>query len=259
MIAITGYKGDVGSCLLKAYEGCNIEVFGYDGELRSANRILHLAAKSPPASSSEMIESNIVFLKRLIEKAQNENIKELIFFSAASIYGNGNHDEATEETAFYSPSIYGLSKAIGEELLKESELNVLVLRLPAILASLNTTNIISRWHKMLINNEDIVLKNSSKLFNNFISAESIFNFIKNFEFKKKFEVVNLAAKKEMSIKEIVDLMARELQSKSIIIDGGDSSFFSIDTTKAQTHYGFSPESTQEAILSWIRKRSLLEA
>jgi len=255
VIAITGHRGDVGSYLLKMY-GEN-EVFGYDGDLRSASRILHLAAKSSPASSSEIIESNIIFLKRLIEKAENENIKELIFFSAASVYGNGNHGDVTEETAFDSPNIYGLSKALGEELLKDSKLNVIVLRLPAILAPANTTNIISRWHKMLLNNEDVTLKNSSKLFNNFISIESIFDFIREFEFKKKFDVVNLAAKKEMTIKEIVHMMARELESKSLITDGGDSPFFSIDTTKAKINYGFSPESSQKAILSWLQKRSLL--
>lgn len=255
MLLVTGYNGDIGTLLTSMLEKNKIGFLRYDGNLEGVDRIIHLAAKSPPATYDEIISSNILYLKDIIQKAQNSGVKELIFFSAASVYGSLDTDAATEDSPFKTPGIYGLSKALGEEILKESDIKVLAIRLPAILGAKNTTNIIARWYHKIKKDEEVVYMNGQKLFNNFITVESIFNFLKNFTFIEKFDVVNLASKKTMSIVEIVDFMKNTLESNSKLIDGGSSSSFAISTQKAEEKYGFIPEDPRDAILSWICKRS----
>jgi nucleoside-diphosphate-sugar epimerase len=255
MIAITGYKGDIASSLLELYRKNNILIFDYKcNNLNKVNRVLHLAAKSLPSDDDEIIESNILYTKKIIKELENNNVKEVIFFSAMSIYGKRNSHNIDEDTICFSPDIYGLSKLIGEELFKNSNLNVLVLRLPAILGNKNKTNIISRWYQQLLSGENINYYNGNKIFNNFISVDSIFNFLRDFQFKDKFDVVNLASQKDMTIEEILKIMATVVNSKSKLINAGENSYFSISTKKAETKYQFIPQSSKETLLAWLDKR-----
>ena len=236
-----------------------LECKKYDGELGGVDRILHLAAKSPPATYDEIIGSNIIYLKELIKKAEESDVKELIFFSAASVYGSLDAECATEDSPFRSPSIYGLSKALGEEILKSSNLKVLAIRLPAVLGLKNNTNIIARWYRQMKNNDNVTFKNGDKLFNNFITVEALFDFLKDVTLKDRFDTINLASKKTMSIREIVYMMKNTLSSSSYIIDGGFSPSFSISVEKAESLYGFVPQEPEKAILSWIQKKEFCEA
>lgn len=259
MISITGYGGDIGSMLEPMFASSGFYCKKYDGDLKGVYRILHLAAKSPPASYDEIVASNVIFLGELIKKAEQSGVKELIFFSAASVYGSLDSEAADESAPFQNPGIYGLSKAFGEEILRESKLNVLVVRLPAVLGLKNNTNIIARWYRMLKNNEDVVFKNKDKLFNNFITVESIFDFLKDLTLKEKFDIANLASERTMSISDILFSMKKALSSSSNLIDGGISPSFAIDTGKAEAVYGFIPQNPEEAILSWIQKKEFCEA
>lgn len=65
------------------------------------------------------------------------------------------------------------------------------MRLPAVLGLKNNTNIIARWYRMLKNNEDVVFKNKDKLFNNFITVESIFGFLKDLITKKRSSILQI--------------------------------------------------------------------
>lgn len=257
MIAITGFNGDVGSMLLSMFVANGLECKKYDGELDGVDRILHLAAKSPPATYGEIVDSNIIYLKELIKKAEENGVRELIFFSAASIYGSLDVELATEDSPFQTPDIYGLSKALGEEMLKSSNLKVLVIRFPAVLGLRNNTNILARWYNKMKKNETIVYTNGCKLFNNFITIESIFNFLREFKFCEKFDIVNLASQRTMSISEITAFLKNTIGSSSQLIDGGSSPSFAISTEKAEEKYGFMPQDPQGALLSWIQKKETL--
>lgn len=257
-IAITGINGDIGSLLEPMFISSGFNCKNYDMDLIGVDRVLHLAAKSLPATCDEIINSNILFLRELVKNAEQSGVKELVFFSAASVYGSSEIDLVNENSPFQSPSIYGLSKALGEEILRESKLNVLVIRLPAVLGYRNTTNIMARWYHGMKTNEDIVYMNSQKLFNNFITVESIFNFLKVFTFCNKFDVINLASKRTMSVAEIVYFMKNAIGSSSKLVDAGNSAFFAVSTQKAEEKYAFIPEDPREALSSWINKKNVVK-
>lgn len=253
---ITGSSGDVGSILYKFYKREGFDILPFDGKIDiEADRILHLAAKSPPANSEEIIKSNITYLQSVVDFATRNKISELIFFSAISVFGKQNKENVDENDCIIEPDIYSVSKLLGEKILSESLLNVLCLRLPAVLGFKNKTNFLSRCYIKLKNNEDIELTNPHRLFNNFISIENIFNFIKYIKIKRKFDIVNLASRKEMTILATVEVMKKAMNSTSnISILGNNSSFFNISTEMAESEYGFIPCRAKNTITRWIQQR-----
>ncbi len=257
---ITGGFGDVGSMLYKLYKAENMNIYHFEEERNSdTDRVLHLAAKSSPASVEQIINSNIVYLQEIVKYAVDNNIEEMIFFSGIASYGKQDKEDLSETDGTLESEIYGISKLFGEEILKNSPLKVLSIRLPAIMGHRNTTNFMSRCYMKLKNNEDIELTNHDRLFNNFISVNSIFSFLSNFRFTRKYDVVNLAAGKEMTVFEIVKTMKDILKSESIIIrNERKQNFFNISTKKAETEYQFEPESPKVSIANWTEQREKYE-
>lgn len=257
---ITGYKGDVGSILFNLYKEAKEDIVPLDTTVDiNSERIIHLAAKSPPATSDEIIKSNILYLQDIVRYAIRNNIKEIIFFSAVALYGNPTKENLSETDKIERPNLYGVSKLLGEEILKESPINALCLRFPAILCLKNSTNFISRCYLKLKNNNRLELTNPNELFNNFISVESIFRFLTQVKLVEKFDVINLASKKEKTLLEIVTLMKESLNSQSEIeISDKKSNFFNISTQKAEIKYGFVPYSVKDSLEDWIQQRKLYE-
>ncbi|MFC1704331.1 NAD-dependent epimerase/dehydratase family protein [Candidatus Omnitrophota bacterium] len=255
-LLITGHAGDVGSVLFKMFQEAGEDVASLTIENNtSAQRILHLAAKSPPATEHEMRRSNEAFLKEVIAYAEKNKIKEFIFFSAASVYGDIDKEDVYEEGVVATPSFYGSLKLLGEELLKKSSLNVLCLRLPAILSFTNTTNFLSRCFIKLYKNEVLEITNADRLFNNFVSIESIFDFLHRIELNRPFDVINLASKKEKTLRQVVEIIKNELQSKSeLIFSDKRNSFFNLSTQKAEKEYGFVPEAVEKSFKRWVAQR-----
>jgi nucleoside-diphosphate-sugar epimerase len=259
-ILITGYKGDVGSTLYGLYKNSNINICPLDLSVNnvSADRILHLAARSPLALPDEIIQSNILFLQDIIKYAYNNKIKEIIFFSSSSVYGNPDREYLEEHDQIANPDIYGITKLLGEKLLEYSPINVLCLRFPAILSLKNTNNFMSRCYLKLKNDNPIEIINPDKIFNNFISIENIFNFLLQVKVNKKFDVINLASKREKTLFEIVSMIKNISESKSeITISDKICNFFNISTVKAERDYNFIPYRAEDTIKKWIEQKTSL--
>ncbi|MBF0466456.1 MAG: SDR family oxidoreductase [Nitrospirae bacterium] len=257
---ITGSRGDIGSMLYGLYKQHNlpIEPFNADTAPDTATGvIIHMAAKSPPSGADDILNSNIVYLKKVVDYALSHGIDRMIYFSAVSVYGSQNKEDLAETDFLNSPGIYGASKLFGETYLKESALkHVLAIRFPGILGVKNTTNILGRCFVKLKHNEDIEITNPHRLFNNFICVENIFDFFTSLKGDSpKFDVINVASDKNMTLFEIVTFMKTLLNSKSKIIENGKKSdFFNISTQKAQTLYGFKPYDAKAAVELWVKNR-----
>lgn len=262
-LMITGEKGDVGSVIYKLYKENGFEIYRYNGKKPNTriDTIIHLAAKSPPASAEEILKSNVDYLKEIVDYSERNNIKEFIFFSTMSVFGTQYKEGLNEDDYLNGPTItlYGASKLFGEKYLQDSSLNVLSIRFPAILGFRNTTNLFSRFYMKLIENEPVEVTNYNKIFNNFISIENIFDFLKDVNIFKKFDVINLASEKELALGEIVQLMKEELNSKSeIIFSDEERNFFNISTEKAIFEYNFKAHDARESIKRWICRRQEYE-
>ena len=252
-VYITGERGDVGS-MLQAYlaERDCLAVPLDQGQPGRARRLLHLAAKSPPASPRELAASNLVYLRRCMEKALALGVEEVVFFSAMSVYGNPDQEGLGEHGPFTPPSLYGLSKLKGERYLASLPLRALCLRLPALLARRNTTNLLARFSARLRQGQDLELTNPDRLFNNFLGVDDLGAFLLSVRLRETWDAINLASDKKLTLEEVARLLRAGLDSGSEIIRGpGRAPFFNISTLRAQTCYGFQPPDPTAVIGRWL--------
>ena len=252
---VTGASGEIGSLLIGAYHSHGRFLVPLDEKSTvTAERILHLASRSPRASVQEIVRSNLLYLQKVIIYANQNNISELIFFSSVSVYGLQDREEIIEEEVGINLSLYGSSKLFGEEILRDSGLKVCSIRLPAILGHRGTKNFVSRIYEKLSRGDEIVLTNAHKFYNSFLSVENLFEFLDKVELKKEFDVINLACKNTMTLFELVELMREALDSRSrVVISTASKGLLSISTSKAEREYGFEPHDPSTTLLNWIKK------
>lgn len=249
---MSGEKGEVGKILYKLFETNNFSISSLDfNDLTNKEVFIHLAARTE--NTNNLIYSNIDFLRECISYCRKINIKYFIFFSSVSIYGNINCENINESSDFNNHiGTYGLTKLLGENLLKDEEFKVVILRLPAILTQSNQNIMLRKIYNKLLNNETITITNGNKLYNNLINVESIFNFILSYDFKKYFDIYLLASKQDKSLNDIIKYLKENLKSESKIINSSRiSSFFNIDTTKARINSNYIENKTIKLLDNWL--------
>lgn len=98
--------------------------------LSEATVVYHLAAAIDyKASKKELIKKNVETTKTLINAALKNNIKQLIFMSTTSVYGESKKGEPFDEFSDTKPySTYGWSKLQCEEAILESGIPYTILR-----------------------------------------------------------------------------------------------------------------------------------
>ncbi len=102
--------------------------------LNSIDILIHAAGVTKGFSYEQFLNGNYIVTKNLVEVITKEKlpIKKFIFISSQSVLGP-SYDKFLNEDSDYNPiSSYGKSKMQVEELLKESTLNWIIVRYPAI-------------------------------------------------------------------------------------------------------------------------------
>ncbi len=230
---MTGYTGSVGTILSKEFK--YIEHIDINKNFIDIDVFLHLAAST---NKKNIINSNINYLEQSIEFCFKNKIRNFVFFSSVSIYGKQNSISINENWSGNELSLYGISKLFGETYLKNQNLNILILRLPAILTKKDNTYI-SSLLTSLKNNETITLKNYNKNFNNFIGIDDIVKFIKKYNFSKPYEVLNFASSQQQSLRDIVLYLHKKINSKSKIVYNDErSDFYNLSIDKLTNEYKF---------------------
>lgn len=251
-IVISGANGAVGEILFEKFQKNNYLVSKLDlNNQKKQDVFIHLAAKT--FNTNEILDSNIEYLKKCIEYCKKTDIKYFVFFSTVSVYGNIDSLNINEESNFSNkPNIYGLSKLIGEELLKQSDMSVLNLRLPAILTKNTKNTFIYSLYEKLEKNQDITITNSTKIFNNVVDVGSIYESILNYDFKEKNRTYLIASKQEKTLKEVVMFLKEILNSKSKIIENSSkSNFYNINISKSQDDLIYQAKDIFDILKQWI--------
>lgn len=251
-IVISGANGAVGELLFNKFKQDNYSVEKLDLEKLDTNYdfFIHLAANT---KNENIVESNIIYLQKCIEYCKKTNIKKFIFFSSVSVYGNINMMNVSEKSNYgHENTTYGLSKLFGESLLKEEDFDVLVLRLPAVLTRNTKNTFLYKLYERLMNNEDIVITNGNKLFNNFIDIDSLYSFLISYKFEIKYDLFILAVEQNNTLLEIVELLKMMLNSQSNIISSDkENNFFNLDNKKGISYSPYIQTSTENILRKWI--------
>lgn len=251
----SGLGGKIGSDLIRFYEKKKYgrDYFELDfSQPCAAKTLVHIAACSNIDLNENIVNSNVVFLQKTIEFAEQNNIENFIFFSAISIYGQAV-DLVDENSPFITPNIYSASKILGEQMLRQSRIkNILCLRLPSVLTTRDNRSFLFKWLDAAMKNNDISVVNSDKKFNNFLSVNSLFDFIFNVRLKSGFDTLNLGSLDNFSFYEFAYYLKQKMNSTSKIIESKKSDFFKINLAKSKEEYNFSPLGAKESIDEWIK-------
>lgn len=221
----------------------------------SVDVIVHAAAQSPAPGImiNDFIKSNIDSVNNIVSYAKRMNVKKIIYLSSVSIYGEVSGLVVDEDTAIVNPNIYGMTKYIGEKLLRESsDISVIAIRLPGVLGKGASTPWLANVMDKLRKGRKIEIYNHESLFNNIVHVDDLEIFIKhliNMDWKG-FVKLTLACTEALTIKEVVCFLRECMNSSSEIeLSGIYKNSFTISIDSA-VKMGFNPISVKETLYKY---------
>lgn len=187
--------------------------------------IVHTAACTHSATDCDFNsfkKANIDAVEQIIEFAKKRKIKNLIYFSSRSIYGEIREKEIFENSDIINPDAYGITKYIGECMIRDvsNQINVISLRVPGITGSGAHNTWLVKTVSDCLANHDITI--SDFYTKNFVWINDIAVFIENLiiqgmnDEKFKYDTINLACKIGANNCDIINLIKQRTASQSKI-------------------------------------------
>ncbi len=247
--------------------------------------IIHLAAylnvSEAEKNKKKYYKNNVIGTLNLVKACENSNVKNIIFSSSCSVYGNVNG--SVKETAKTNPKgYYAYTKLKGEKIIKEYSrkfrYKYYILRYFNVAGASKSGKIgqIEKSHGQLIKNLAISsLKSKSKIniygknyktrdgtcIRDYIHVSDIadihIKFLNNRKIKKKSLIVNCGYGKGHSVKEVVDIF--RLIKKNVVVSykrrrPGDVGQVFANTEKLKKILNWKPKfnNIREIILSSIK-------
>ena len=211
----------------------------YEGDYDS----LLYAATVSKGSADKYVHDNVVTAIAMMDFCRKHQIKRVIYLSSDSIYGDLHTDMVTEEAVMVTPSLYGTTKYLAEKIVMESGLPYYIIRMPGIVGGGKRGVFLCRLIEKMRENENIVLYNMDKEFNNVLHIDDLSEFILQLCVSGengKNEVFLLGNTQRIRLREIVCYLKELTHSESHIknIDTDKKRCFTLDVSKA-VGYGYS--------------------
>jgi nucleoside-diphosphate-sugar epimerase len=237
-ILVTGSSGFVGSSLINKLKGLGFNIINFDssnGDISNYNflkkyenidiyHIFHLAAKTFVPDSwerpLEFYNSSVLGTGQILELCRNKNIP--LTFVSAYLYGLPEKLPISEDNKVKSNNPYAHSKYLAEELCKfYSEyynVKITIIR-PFNIYGKKQKDIFLIPHiiKQVLHDDIIKVKD---LFpkRDYIYLEDLINgLIKTIDNKNQFSIYNFGSGKELSVKEIIDIIQKIAETNKEII------------------------------------------
>lgn len=265
LFLMTGLNGEIGQSLSCEFNKKNQKFLRLEDYLSGKHvnsqpkRLIHLAGYADESNSEKIIDANIVYLQKVLDKLADSSVEEIIFFSSVTVYGKQNKEDVNEGDTFISPGLYGCSKLLGERLLGNSRFKSLCLRLPGVLEIKKSTTFLSKTFEKMRTGSDIYIYNGEKIYNNFISVPTLAEFLINLKPYMQHDAINLGSNKELTLIEIMNLLKSNLNSSSNIFEhDSGSEFFNLSINKAVENYNFVPGVVKDTLVNWSKSRSLTQ-
>lgn len=259
-ILVFGPSGYIGKMIFDFFDKCNI--YNVKGVERSQSNlfmkeywdvIIYVAGISPyrNPTTEEYVKDNVISLMDTINIAKACNVKRFIYLSTDGVYGDLMSEEVDENSSIINPSIYGMSKYIGEKIIIESQIPYFILRLPGVVGKSPHNVFLNRIIKDMTSNNDINGCNLDCDFNNTIYINDLIRFIEklvNMTDETVSEIFTMGLCDKVKIFEMLNYIKKKTNSESNIINLGDSvsRYFTISTEKAKK-YGYNSLSVYDII------------
>lgn len=231
-LMITGASGFIGSNFIERYKDkYNIipvdllKVKPEELDFTGVDCVLHLAAlvhQMNGAPREKYFEVNTELTKKMAEESKKHGIKHFVFYSTVAVYGT--HGDIEKELILDKNSEvnpitpYAKSKWQAEEILRkleDSNFKISILRPPMVYGK-NCPGNMKRLEK-LVKLFPILPFNYTKNKRTLVNIEKLLEVTNEVIKKEIFEIIIPKDDKEISIKEIVEKLAKENNRKIILI------------------------------------------
>jgi len=280
-ILVTGHKGFIGGHLIKKLTTRKIEWVGYDlkdnDDIRDKKtlkkifdenkftHIIHLAAvagvRESQKNPEKYITTNINGLYNILCESKKINA-HFIFFSSSSVVGE-QPSPNKETDPFLPESIYGITKATGEQIISKFYTNSTIVR-PFTVYGENgrTDQILYKWINQIKDKKPVTIYGDGTTKRGYTYVGDLVNgviSIVNKKVKGNVEIFNLGGKEIISLNNVLDIF------KSVVpglkIDQQDLPLGDIrenwaDLTKAEEELGYTPNTVFREKIEEILKREL---
>jgi nucleoside-diphosphate-sugar epimerase len=244
------------------YEIIKADLSVDDIDMEGIDTIIHIAA-GLSGSTEKLVRDNIRSTMKLIRKAEQNNVRRFIYISTVSVYGSVN-GELSEDSDIINPEIYGMTKYIAENLVKESVIpEKLVIELPRMLGPfVNLENTSGSGFltmtKKILNNEDVTCFIPYVQYNNYMHVSDLEDFLEtllNSEKWNTYDKVLLGTKDRLTMLEILQIMKDAVQSTSIITaeDKGISAKCSLISISKAVLMGYKPKDAKSVLQKFIKE------
>jgi len=223
------------------------------------SKVIHLASKTTSIDSlNNHLYENLNITKKVLDFCIKNSIKQIIFLSSISVYGDITSNYIKEDTKIYNPNPYGMTKYLSEMMLSDLSKNtfVICIRVPAIIGKEASKNLLVNWVDQASKNVQIELKNPDAYSNSLIHVEDIINLINELLFVKKEKgslVLNLACQKSEKLIDIVKMITAHFNSKLKISKTKYKKPPIISTKKIKAELKYEPLTVKEAIAKYLKE------
>lgn len=250
---ISGTKSGLGKHLFEIFGGISLTRETSKAEIDNLKKgvdiIIHAAFNSNKDIDSNNIYSYLADNIFLTEKLIKIPHKKFIFISSVDVYPKDNiyHKEDEVININTVEGIYGLTKLMSESLVKRLSPNFLILRCSALLGKYARKNTLIK-----IRTEEkpiVALSSDSSL--NYILHTDVSEFIKLAIEKNLQGVYNLASSKNITLKQVADLVKKKVTFGSHIYSVGN-----IDNKKATLVTPSFEKTSEEEVRQFLKQVSL---
>lgn len=272
-VLVTGANGFIGFHLCKslAQEGYHVVDLGktdirdFKEILRALKKhkpygVFHLAALLPPGTNSAFFDVNVKGTFNLLEACRLCNVKKFIYSSSMNVYGKDIKYLPVDEKHPINPyNFYGLTKFLGEELVKLYNFDSVILRYSGVYGPGKEQGAVANFIRNAKLNKPLKILNNINWDIVYIKDVVQAN-IRAFEKadKIKFEIINIGAGKEINIRDLAEKIIRITGSKSKIISNKTSPCFRFyfNINKANKLLNFKPQSYDTSLKANIAEIEL---
>lgn len=201
--------------------------------------------------------------KNFVCWAEQEHVRRFVYMSSVAVYGRVE-GELCEESIINNPSTYGITKHLGESIVKESSIpEKLIIQLPKMIGPYvhmdNTEDSgFLTMTKSLLNDKKVICFIPDMKYNNYLHVSELGMFIKQLLMEDKWkenETILVGARERLTMLHILQIMRDEMDSKSEIIaqsNGTTPEVALINIGRAEK-IGFSPCGAEDMLRRFVRE------
>jgi nucleoside-diphosphate-sugar epimerase len=225
---------------------------------RDIASIVHAAATSPgpDVSATQIVRDSVHATANLIGAAARSGVRRFVLLSSLSVYGRIDAPEVNEETPRRDPDVYGASKYLAEELVREhaDQMATLALRLPGVVGRGAARNWLASLLAQLRADRDVRIFNPEARFNNAVHVAELSALVARLLERgwQGCDVLTLGAGGALPIRDVVARVAEHAGSRSSVqVQPAERTAFTVSSARAIERYGYAPSEIGALLKRWV--------